>query len=323
MDFKKIKKCLKKIRSKNPKILVIGDIMLDHYVSGDVSRISPEAPVPIIQFKKDKNILGGAGNVAHNLINLFANVDIATIIGSDKEGQVITELLEKIKIPNTFVLRQNNISTTKKTRFLSNGSQLLRLDNDSVGFKKQNFLKLEEKILPLIKDFDSVIISDYDKGVCEKFFIQNIIAEANKTGVLTFIDPKGDNWGKYYNATCITPNVKEVESELKLKLINDNDFKKAGEILIKKFKLHSCLITRGPEGMTYVNNKKTIHQKVSKKEVYDVSGAGDAVIACLSLCLSSDFEVSEALELSSVISSEVVMHLGTTPFTDKMLNIKL
>lgn len=319
MDLKYIKNLLEKIQSKKPRVLVLGDVMLDQYVSGDVDRISPEAPVPILKFKRERTILGGAGNVAHNLVNLFSMTDIATIIGDDKSGEEINNLLNKFKISNKYVLKNKKINTTKKTRYLSNGSQLLRLDNDSTGFREKDLHSLGKLFLEKISKYDSIVISDYNKGVCSKILVENLIKYANNLGITVFIDPKGPNWIKYNYATCITPNKKEVESEVKFKCYNDIHFEKAAKILIDKFKLKSCLITRGPDGMTYVDNENTLHQKVGRKEVFDVSGAGDTVIACMVASLSSGLNVLQSLELSSYISSKVVTYLGTTPFNIEML----
>ena len=320
MDSKKIKQKLSKIKSMRPKILVFGDIMLDQYVSGKVTRISPEAPVPIMNFKNEKKVLGGAGNVVHNLVNLGAEVSLATIIGNDLEGQCIKELLNKINISSKYIHTSKNIETTKKTRFLSKGSQLMRLDRDSIGFKEQDFSALEEAFFQSLGQFDSIIISDYNKGVCSELITQKIINKAKELKVLTYVDPKGSNWAKYQYTNCISPNKNEVEAELKLKLVHDIDFEKAAKFLIGKFKLKSCLITRGSQGMTYTDTKVTIHQKVGKKEVFDVSGAGDTALACLAASISSGHSIADSLELSTFISAEVVAHVGTTPFNINMFS---
>ena len=314
------KTLLMKIQKVKPKILVFGDIMLDHYVFGEVERISPEAPVPILRFKNEHQVLGGAGNVAHNLVNLGAEVHMATIIGKDKEGESILELLEKIEISSENTFQTKNIDTTKKTRYLSNGFQLLRLDNDSRGFLKEDFDLFKNLINDDINSFDCVIISDYDKGVCSETNVQGIIRKANKQKIPIFVDPKGSNWKKYSGSTCITPNIKEIQRVLNLKLRTDFDFERGAREIIQSFKLKSCLITKGANGMTYYNENESIHKDVSKKEVFDVSGAGDTVIACLAASSISGLSLDDSLSLSSEISSEVVTHVGTTPFNADSLN---
>ena len=320
MKYSDLKKLLSNIKIANPKILVVGDVMLDHYVYGDVNRISPEAPVPIINYEKEKEVLGGAGNVVHNLVNLGAKVNIATIIGDDLDGRTIRDLFNDIKVSTEYVFSTKNINSTKKTRFLSGGVQLLRMDNDSKGYLNSDLIIFKKDLIKKINQFNCVVISDYDKGVCTKLIIQNIIDKANKENIPVLIDPKGTNWSKYKNATALTPNKKEVENQLNLKLKSDSDFESAAKLIREKFKLKFCLITRGADGATYFGPNRIIHQKVEKKEVFDVSGAGDTMIACLATSFSINIELEEAMSFSSFISSEVVSHIGTTPFNSNMLH---
>jgi D-beta-D-heptose 7-phosphate kinase / D-beta-D-heptose 1-phosphate adenosyltransferase len=322
MNYQYIKTLLKNIKNKNPNILVIGDIMLDHYITGDVKRISPEAPVPVLNYKTEKKVLGGAGNVASNLSNLGAKVSIGSIIGDDESGDSIKKLLKDINASSSLIINIDYSHTTKKTRFISQGIQLLRLDNDSSRYLPKDIVSMENKILKNIVLFDCLIISDYDKGVCSVKTIKKIINRANEFDVPVYVDPKGSDWGKYENATSITPNKKEIENELNVKLVDDIDFEKAGKEMIDKLQLQSCLITRGSKGMTYVDKDITIHQKVNKKEVFDVSGAGDTVIACFAACSVSKIKVKEFIELSSDLSSEVVTHVGTIPFSLNMIEKK-
>ena len=319
MDYTVIKNQLHKIKLNKPKILVLGDIMLDEYVVGKVKRISPEAPVPILDFQSKGIVLGGAGNVAHNLINLGAEVTVGTIVGDDIDGQSIIDLLLSLEISSELISVSSSINTTKKTRFTDQGTHLLRLDNDSKGFLDTDFDFFKKRIIEKINNFDCIIISDYNKGICEESIIQEIINKANKRNIPIYIDPKGSQWQKYLNATCLTPNTKEVEEQLNLNLKNDSDFENAAKIIKEKFKLNFCLITRGADGMTYLEKNKTIHQKVGKKEVFDVSGAGDTVIACLAASISSGVRIEDSIAISSNISSEVVTHLGTIPFDINML----
>ena len=322
MDYQKIKILLDKVKLSAPKVLVLGDIMLDCYINGSVRRISPEAPVPILDFEKEKYVLGGVGNVAHNLVNLGAEVKLATIIGEDSDGRTIKKLLKKVNIPLDHIYSTKNIITTKKTRFISKSTQLLRLDKDSTGYRSSDHLYLENKLDEILSEIDCVIISDYDKGVCSKSIIKSIIAKSNDEKIPIFIDPKGSEWIKYTNSTCITPNKKEAEDELQIKLKDDLDYEKASKLIKEKYKLKSCLITRGSEGMTYNTNAEIIHQKVGKKEVFDVSGAGDLVIASIAVSISSGLTIKESLELCSILSSEVVRYVGTVPFSMKMINDK-
>ena len=312
INLKKIKKLLASIKKKNPKILVIGDIMLDSYVFGVVERISPEAPVPIINYRSQKNTLGGCGNVAYNLKNLGANISILSTVGNDDEGGIIKSILEKLEIKIEGLYIQSQSSTTKKTRFISGNSQLFRLDNDSNGPPNRKITK--KYIKDYIETFDSIIVSDYDKGFCSNELIEHLIKEAQKFQIPVFVDPKGDSWKKYSNSFCITPNTKELELVLNTSLIKDSDFETAARFICEKYKIKSCLITRGADGMTLFDGEKIIHQKVGKKEVFDVSGAGDTVISCLSASYSSGLNFNNCLDIASIAASEVVAHVGTTPF---------
>ena len=319
MKKKYFKKLLSNVKNLKPKILVVGDLMLDHYVFGDVERISPEAPVPILNYSCEREVLGGCGNVVSNLVNFGAEVKIASIIGKDLIANSIISLLSEIGISSEFIIQSEQLKTTKKTRFIASGSQILRLDQDSKGFSLNDFNIIEKNIKSLLKKIDCVIISDYDKGVCTKSFIENLIFQANSLKVPIFIDPKGEDWNKYSNAFCITPNIKEVESELNLKLRSDNDFEKAAQIIKEKFNFNSCLITRGQHGMTYLGKEGFFHQKVGKKEVFDVSGAGDTVISCFASFFSAKLDITDCLAASSFTSSKVVSFPGTTPFNSRML----
>ena len=319
MDYQKIKILLDKIKLSAPKVLVLGDIMLDCYMNGSVRRISPEAPVPILNYQNETSVLGGAGNVLHNLSNLGAKLGIASVIGNDLSGEQVMSLVENLKVPNDSIYISNETITTKKTRFISYGTQLLRLDHDSKAVSGFPLEFLEKKILNRILSFDCVVISDYGKGVCEDSMIQAIIKESNIQGIPTLIDPKGSSWNKYSKATGITPNKREVEEKFNINLKIDEDFEKIAKIIINKYKLKFCLITRGADGMTYLEKNKIFHQKVGKKEVFDVSGAGDTVISSLAASFCAGIKIENALALSSYISSEVVTYAGTTPFHSRML----
>ena len=313
-------KLIKKIKKVKPKILVLGDVMLDHYISGKVSKISPEAPVPILEYISEKKVLGGAGNVAHNLINLGAQVSIATVVGSDLDGDVIQKLFKDIKVSIENVISSKGYKTTIKTRFLAEKVQLLRLDNDSPSLKKKELDRLIKISKYFLQGFDCLIISDYDKGVCEEKVLKSFINEAIKIKIPVFVDPKGDSWGKYINATCITPNSNEVETKLKSILKNDFDFEAAAKNISEKLNLESCLITRGANGMTYYDKNGVIHKRVLKKRVFDVSGAGDTVIASLAVAYLAKLGLNHCLDFASKTSSEVVTWAGTKPFDFSMLD---
>jgi len=318
MKLKKIKNLLNQIKLSKSNILVLGDVMLDQYIFGDVDRVSPEAPVPILNYKNKKDVLGGAGNVVHNLVNLGNNVSIATIIGNDLHGKMILRLIQNIGGSTDLILKLESSNTTTKTRFLSGGTQLLRLDHDSVDPPSSTLKSYRDNVIKNLEKFDCLIISDYNKGVCEKLMLQSVIHYANSINIPVFIDPKGTKWDKYKDATCLTPNTKEVEKKLDIELVTDSDFELAAKNLKRLFNLKSIIITRGSDGMTYCNDGKILHQKVEKKEVFDVSGAGDTVISCLASSFINGISIDDSIELSNFASC-VVSHTGTTPFDVRFL----
>ncbi|MDB9854217.1 PfkB family carbohydrate kinase [Candidatus Marinimicrobia bacterium] len=319
MKKEKLVNLLKTLKSFKPKVLVIGDLMLDSYIYGDVNRISPEAPVPILNFEHQRETLGGSGNVVSNLINFGANVEIASIIGNEMAGDIVISKLKDISVSSNFIIRSKSVNTTKKTRYVSGISQLLRLDNDSDGIALNELNRLEKKIKSSSKNFDCIIISDYNKGLCQKSFLENIISFFKKKSVPIFVDPKGKSWIKYKGINCITPNILELETEMNITLKSDSDFEKSGYDIVKKLKLESCLITRGADGMTYVSSHEVIHQKINPVEVFDVSGAGDTVITSFALSRLQGYTTKECLAIASFASSEVVKYTGTTPFNFNMV----
>jgi D-beta-D-heptose 7-phosphate kinase / D-beta-D-heptose 1-phosphate adenosyltransferase len=318
MQYHEIGEILKKIRLRKPSILVLGDIMLDHYVDGAVTKISPEAPVPVLNYQKERSVLGGCGNVAHNLINLGANVTVATIIGDDSDGEIVRGMLDQLRVKTDFIFSTKLIKTTKKTRFISLGNQLLRLDQDSNFTNLSYSNPLFESLKGFIVSFDAVIISDYNKGVCSDDLIKNILKISNQNKIPTFVDPKGKEWNKYKSAFCITPNKIEAEQVLRSSLNSKSDFESASKFIKEKYKLDSCLITKGADGMSYYSGEIFLDQKVGKKRVYDVSGAGDTVIACFASSYASGLEIRDCLKISSFASSAVVSYPGTRPFELQM-----
>ena len=193
------------------------------------------------------------------------------------------------------------------------------MDNDSIAYSNKNFFEFNRSFNKNIKSYNCLIISDYDKGACESRLLQYLINSANKNNLPIFIDPKGKDWDKYSSSTCITPNSKEVEDILNIRIKDDEGYVSAGKKIIKNYNIKSILITRGAEGMTFVDNTKVVHQKVGEKEVFDVSGAGDTAISAFATCYAMGYQIKESLKFAVSLSSEVVSHFGTTPFNVKML----
>ena len=317
-----LKNLFKNIKEKRPTILVVGDLMLDRFIFGSVDRISPEAPVPIVKFKKEEQMLGGCGNVIRNLDNLGVKTLPFSAIGEDLAGDLLVKQLSKKEIPILNVLRLSNIKTTEKMRIVADRQQLARVDWDMDDINADLFDILTKKFAKQIKSVDGVIISDYAKGVCSEAFLKKVIKISCDNNVPIFIDPKGNNWKKYKHANLITPNIKEAETILGQKLNDDMDFQKAGEKICSKFHIESCLITRGSDGMSFFSKNKSFHLKSNAKEIYDVSGAGDTVISAMVTGLIMDLSYEKAAEFSNNAAGIVVGHIGTSAITIReLLNI--
>ena len=299
-----------KLLSKS-KILVFGDVMLDRYVSGTVERVSPEAPVPVLKPIKEEIRLGGAANVALNLSSLGANVRLIGIFGKDSSSKQISNLLKENKIKNELV--KSNLPTITKLRLLSSRQQLLRIDNEA-AFTKEDWQSAKRRFDKTISLNTSnlLIISDYGKGTLQD--IPALIKKAKKFNKKVLVDPKGNNFAKYKGADIITPNFSEFIGEVGA-VKNERDITVKAKSLMKSLNLGSLLVTRGPEGMTLFTKEKgkiiRSNFPTQAKEVFDVSGAGDTVIASIAAALSTGFDISSAVKLANVAAGIVVGKSGT------------
>lgn len=300
----------------NKKALVIGDLILDTYIIGDANRISPEAPVPVLLQNNDYNVLGGALNVARNLNNLNNIVFVIGNVGDDKPSKLMFDMMKKEKINTKNIIVDNKNLTSQKTRFVANNQQLLRLDVEQNCFTKSNETNLIKKMNSVVKKTDFVIISDYNKGVCSDLLVQKTIRSSIKSNIKVFIDPKGNDFQKYRNAYCITPNIKEVKEVYKSKLYTDKDFEFACKHLCDSYNIETCVITRGKDGMTVFDSKKIYHIKSKAKDVFDVSGAGDTVISTLSTFNSRGKSLFESAKIANLAAQHVIKNFGTTPINE-------
>lgn len=291
------------------KITVIGDLMIDEYWSGQVNRISSEAPVPIINIDENRYRVGGAGNVAMNLRALGVSARLISCIGKDKESSVIKNILKKNKISTIFTFSKNN-KIIKKLRILGGNQQILRADFEE---DLQNYIiHKNKKIIDYIKTSDVVIFSDYNKGSLSN--IEEFIGIANKYKKIIIVDPKGNDFNKYKNATSLTPNLaefKNVVGEVK----NDNQIIKKGKKLIRELNLTSLIVTKGDKGMTIITMNKSMNLQSVTQEVYDVTGAGDTVIAAASTFLAMGKDIFEAANFANNAASISVKKIGTSVVT--------
>jgi len=306
---------MNKIFTNKPAMLVIGDLMLDRYIFGDVDRISPEAPVPIVKCTNEQFMLGGCGNVINNLNNLGSKPSIISVIGEDLAGKQIFKALKNKGISNSEIITNPNIPTTEKMRIIAARQQTVRVDWDSKEFDLKIYNELLTRLSPKINESDGIIISDYGKGVCTETILKEVIKLAQKNRVPVFIDPKGADWVKYSFANLITPNIKETEMIIGSKLLYDTDFEKAGIHICNTYKIDACLITRGKDGMSYISNDTIFHLRSEAKEIFDVSGAGDTVISVVALGLVNGLNPRDASEIANCAAGIVVGHIGTSAIT--------
>ena len=294
------------------KVLVIGDVMLDKYYFGEVSRISPEAPVPIARVLKVKETLGGAANVVHNLALLGCQTSIIGQIGRDNHGEIFLSKLKNLGV-NFSGMIETAKPTTTKIRVISGHQQMIRLDfEDSSELDTAAADELLKNFSAQLPTVDAVIISDYGKGVCTKKICREIIGACRALKKIVVVDPKGDNWQKYFDASFITPNLKELNAVLPKKISNvDAQIEEAAKKIIDEFNLRGLIVTRSAEGLTLIDGEKISHIKARAQEVFDVSGAGDTVIAVFALALAGKIDSATAAYLANTAAGVVVAKVGT------------
>jgi len=295
-----------------PNILVIGDLMIDHYLFGKVERISPEAPVQVVEVEREKMLLGGAGNVINNLLALGVKVSVASVIGDDENGEWIKDRLKSKDIDLSFLIAQADRHTSKKTRVISSNQQIVRFDKES----KDDISKdSEEQLLTSVSHkYDLILLSDYAKGVLTNSLTKKIITYANIKNIPVFIDPKGSDYSKYSGAALITPNKKEAELATGIKIIDDETLQKAGVELKQKYDLNSVIITLSEKGMAIFEDEMTKIPTVAK-EVYDVTGAGDTVLSALGYAVSKGESLKEAAKFANYAAGVVVGKVGSATAT--------
>lgn len=294
------------------KVLVIGDVMLDKYYFGEVSRISPEAPVPIAHVLEVKETLGGAANVVHNLALLGAQTSIIGQVGADNHGEIFLNKLKSLGVDYSGMIETSKPTTTK-IRVISGHQQMIRLDfEDANSLEAADERLLIEKFFERLSEVDAVIISDYGKGVCTKRICREIIGACRAAKKFVIVDPKGDRWQKYFDASFITPNLKELNAILPKNISNvDAQIEEASRKVIDEFNLSGLLVTRSAAGLSLIADKKIAHIKARAQEVFDVSGAGDTVIAVFALALAGKIDAEAAAYLANVAAGVVVAKVGT------------
>jgi rfaE bifunctional protein kinase chain/domain len=288
------------------RILVVGDVMLDRYWFGDVSRISPEAPVPVVRMTRTEDRPGGAANVARNAAALGAQVSLLSVIGEDEAGDCLQRLLAESDI-DAHLFRDPALQTTLKLRVIGRSQQLLRVDfekrpqADTLAAKLQTFAEL-------VRDHDLVLLSDYDKGALDH--VEQMIALAREAGKPVLVDPKGDDFARYAGASILTPNRGELQ-DIVGRWRSEDDLKARVDKLRAELRLQALLLTRSEEGMSLFTDAGVTHEPARAREVFDVSGAGDTVIATFAVMLASGASEAEAMAWANLAASIVVGKLGT------------
>ncbi len=296
-------------------VLVVGDIMLDQYWYGPTQRISPEAPVPVVKITQDERRPGGAANVALNIASIGGKVTLAGITGEDDAAQHLRTQLTALNINCEFD-QQSDIPTITKLRVMSRNQQLIRLDFEE-SLHDVNKSKLEEKVADQLAQHDLLLLSDYSKGTLSD--VQNLIALARKKGKAVLVDPKGTDFERYRGATLLTPNLSEFEAVVG-ECKTESDIVSKGQTLLEHLDLDAMLVTRSEQGMTLLRrDHEEFHLPTQAREVYDVTGAGDTVIATLALAIAAKAEYTQASALANIAAGIVVGKLGTSTVSEAEL----
>lgn len=300
---------------RNKKIAIVGDLMLDGYYWGDVSRISPEAPVPVIDVDEEFFRFGGAANVAYNLEKLGAIPYPIGVIGKDNDANIFNELIEKENITSDGIIVDPSRPTTTKTRVIGGNQHVVRIDKESkINIDEEIQSKIISNIKNMVNELDGIILQDYNKGVLTPEVIREIIQLANDNNIIITVDPKFNNFLEYKNTTVFKPNRKEAEDALGMRLDSEENVLKAGESLYNKLNSKYTLITLSEKGIALFDGKERIKNIPTKaRKVLDVSGAGDTVISTLTLALAASAEIYEAAYLANYAGGLVCEEVGIVP----------
>lgn len=305
---------------KKPKVLVIGDLMIDHYLWGSCNRLSPEAPVQVIDVKRQTMLLGGAGNVLRNLVSLGAEVDIYSVIGDCENAQIIVDLFNEINIDSSNLVREKGRISSKKSRIIASNQQVVRYDQEtSKDINKDSEKKIFDSLKTKIDRYDVVLLSDYGKGVLTKNLTSNIINYASKLKIKVLVDPKGRDYSKYKNAYLITPNKKEASEATGINIVDDVSLTQATQKLKHDLNLAVSVITLSEQGISIYEDSVKIFPTVAR-EVFDVTGAGDTVLAALGFALACQKNINDAVNFANIAAGVVVKKLGSATSTLNEIN---
>lgn len=301
-------------RARNVRTLIIGDLMLDEYLWGKAERISPEAPVQVVDVKREDLRLGGAGNVANNMAAFGCRVFICGVVGGDENGVHLRQAFIDRGVDVSGVFEDPSRMTGKKTRVLASNQQIVRIDRES---REDISTQMEGRILEFVRDLTNqwniILVSDYGKGILTPRVLEGVIMSARERGIPVIVDPKGNDFGKYRGATIITPNRKEAEIASRISIHDDESLERAASFLMAQGEYDALLVTRSAEGMSlFPREGATVHIPTVAREVYDVTGAGDTVVAALGLGLACGADFDGASRLANVAAGIAVGKVGTS-----------
>jgi len=306
---------MKSLHGKHPHILVIGDLMIDHYLWGGCERISPEAPVQVVDIARETTVLGGAGNVINNLVALGAQVSVAGVIGDDDNGKELLSMLSSIGVSSKGLILKHGRKTSKKSRVIASNQQILRYDNESKeAIDKMCERSIVSYVIDVIDGCDIIILSDYGKGVITDAVAGGVIAAAKAASKKVLVDPKGKDYRKYRGAYLLTPNKKEASEATGIVINDEKSLQKALVSLKENCSLECSMITLSEDGIAIYDRSMRRFPTVAK-EVYDVTGAGDTVIASLSFALSCGYTIDEAAPFANHAAAVVVGKIGSATVT--------
>jgi D-beta-D-heptose 7-phosphate kinase/D-beta-D-heptose 1-phosphate adenosyltransferase len=309
-DWRKVLESFAEVR-----VLIIGDVMLDRYWWGTVSRISPEAPVPVVKLEKTELKAGGAANVAANISSLGATSLLVGVTGEDECGRALPQILEQHNVSAKHLISFSNRPTTTKTRIVAHNQHVVRIDEEQAApldaKQAQIVWQAADKLMP---EADVVVLSDYAKGCLCDSVLSSVIETARKLKKIVLVDPKGKNYEKYKGATLLTPNKSEAAAASGIDITDERTIIEAGNRLLENLQIESLLITLGEDGMRlFEKGKGSKHFPAMARAVYDVTGAGDTVIAAMAVALGASLELPEAVKMANAAAGLAVEELGTTP----------
>ena len=301
---------------KSVPVLVIGDVMVDEYIIGEVNRISPEAPVPVLLVQQRLKRLGGAGNVVRNLVSLRGQVTLAASVGNDPAGTWLRNECERIGVDVTWLYENSERPTTLKTRIVANSQQIVRVDDECVTSGSDHAQeKLIESLVRVMPEAKAVVISDYAKGFLTEPLLKAVCELSQSEGIPIIVDPKGSDYSRYRGATFITPNLREAALASGLEIRDEKTLAEAGRVLLERTAASGIIITRGREGSTLVTRETSQNFPVRSLEIIDVTGAGDTFLAMFSLALANDLPVDRCVDLAGLAASLVVSKFGAAIVT--------